>query len=190
MLDKLFEDWRVALATGEGVEEASEAFFKDLRGFVDAVIWNTLRRRDAFLQQDIVTQVFLKAKSFRGESNFATWVWRLAYTQCISDVRRKLHRKEVAFDEIYHSPIAPDRSHKNFIERFAELREKLSTEDCKLIDLRLEGWSLVEIGKQRGLTEDQINVEWRAVKNRIKRHLGLKTSWDIDNARVRNESRK
>lgn len=166
-----YERWRDALATSERVEETSEEFFRGMRGLARSVVYNTIGRSDPTLEADIVTTAFLCAKNFDGLSSFGTWFWGLAYRQCLKDLRAKRRRKEVFLDDLLEEPIAPVKAGGEFIERFASLRANLSREDVKLIELRLEGYTLLEIAAQRGWNRVKIEDEWRACKNRVKKLL-------------------
>jgi RNA polymerase sigma-70 factor, ECF subfamily len=173
-MDEAYKAWRDALASGEGIEAASEKLFAQLRNLGKSVVWNTLRREDPQLVQDIVTRAFLKAKSFNGLSTFGTWFYRLAYNMCISDLRKQRVRKEVFLDDLLEEPVLPQKDSGGVIERLASLREHLSREDCELIDLRLEGYTLLEIAAKRGWSRVQIEVAWKACKRRIKHLLESK----------------
>ena len=44
------------------------------------------------LTQDVFLKLFVKLASFKGKSKFSTWLYRITYNNCISEVRkRKIH---------------------------------------------------------------------------------------------------
>jgi RNA polymerase sigma-70 factor (ECF subfamily) len=43
------------------------------------------------LTQDVFMKVFRSINSFRGDSSFSTWLYRIAYNTCISETRKKVN---------------------------------------------------------------------------------------------------
>lgn len=132
---------------------------------------------DVGAAEDAAQEAFLKAfkniQSFRGEAQFGTWMYRIAYRVSIDFIRsRKRHRAESleglaekAGDQIFVNPAsltnAPDvLGDKELVKRMlGELRE----EDRTLLLLREEqGLSYVELMKTLKCSMD-------AVKGRLKR---------------------
>jgi RNA polymerase sigma-70 factor, ECF subfamily len=57
------------------------------------------------LTQDVFIQVFRKIATFRGDSSFSTWLYRVAVNTVLMELRKK-HPKEVSLDE----PVQMDSS--------------------------------------------------------------------------------
>jgi RNA polymerase sigma-70 factor, ECF subfamily len=49
--------------------------------------------------QEVFLTVFQKAKTFRGQSQFSTWLYRLAVNAALSRMRRHKRRKEIPYEE-------------------------------------------------------------------------------------------
>lgn len=56
------------------------------------------------IAQDAMVKIAMSIKSFRGESAFATWVWRIAYTAAIDHIRA--NRKVVPFSREHAAALA------------------------------------------------------------------------------------
>jgi len=89
----------------------SEQAFKELVCRYEAplyrFVWRQVRNQTeaADLCQEIFIKVFLKAKTFRGESSFRTWLYQIAINQCRNYFRS--HRRERLEDvEIESLPLA------------------------------------------------------------------------------------
>src|SRR5260221_280680 len=177
--DDACQAWKAALESGERIEETSEVLFKLLRDYAGAIVWNTLRREDAFLVQDIVTLAFMKAKTFQGTSNFGTWFYRLAFNQCLKDLRFKRRRKEVFLDDLLSEPAATTAEPSEILQTLAGIRSKLDYDDFHLIDLRLEGYALKEIAVLQNKSYEDVRVAWRTCKDRVKRLLEKFTPKDV-----------
>ena len=127
---------------------------------------------------DVTQEVFLKVwkhlPSFRGESSFSTWLYRLTSNAAIDFLRREKRQSgpgEVSLDdeETYVEPVDPSPTPQRLAENL-ELRqalaqglEKLSPEHRQVLLLReLQGLSYEEIS-------DTLELDLGTVKSRIAR---------------------
>ena len=66
------------------------------------------RLRDSTAAEDAVQETFLKVQrsiaSFRGQSSFVTWTYRILVNTCYDARRSRLRKKEVANDDSEESP--------------------------------------------------------------------------------------
>lgn len=124
--------------------------------------------------EEVVQEVFLtlyeKAKTFRGDAAFSTWLYRLTLNAALSKLRRRKRSKEVAFED--YLPQYQDDGHhlvrpvvdwsQNLEERLmsAEVHrilqqalDQLHPKDKAVVVLSdLDGISNQEIGKTLGLS--------------------------------------
>jgi RNA polymerase sigma-70 factor (ECF subfamily) len=131
--------------------------------------------------QDVFWTVYRKAKSFRGNSQLSTWLYRLTINAALGKIRReKKHNKEVEYEEYLpkfqgdgHHVVRPVVDWSDTLEEHYtkhELREFLANalDHLKPIDKSvvvlsdLEGMSDKEIAATTGLTVS-------AVKTRLHR---------------------
>lgn len=89
-----FSDELIVSQVQQGNEEAMRILVERHRPFVITCICQTVQ--DRYLAEDIAQEVFVKAyrhiHSFRGDSKFTTWLYRLTKNQMI-DILRKKRRK-------------------------------------------------------------------------------------------------
>ena len=134
--------------------------------------------------EDVVQEVFLtvhkKAKTFRGECEFSTWLYRLTVNASLGRLRRQKRSKEVLYDDYLpkfqkdgHHLVRPvvdwsesvdDRSDQRELQRLLkQALEQLKPMDKAVVVLSdLEGYLDREIAKTLGLSV-------AAVKTRLHR---------------------
>ena len=130
--------------------------------------------------QDVFWTAFRKAKSFRGNSQFSTWLYRLTINAALGKIRRSKKSKETEYEEYLpkfqkdgHHSVRPVIDWSDTLdEKYAEceLRQLLSDalDQLKPLDKSvvilsdMEEWSDKEIAVMLGLTVS-------AVKTRLHR---------------------
>jgi RNA polymerase sigma-70 factor (ECF subfamily) len=167
----------------------SEAFRALFERHKDKVFSIALRYSgDPAVAQDIAQETFLKLfvglKSFRGESDFSSWLYRLVVNSCL-DQKRKTRRLMPLLDEALAMLQAPDVSAFDEISR-AELRlglrsvlADLSGERRMLLVLRYtQALSYDEIGRILGVAggtvASRLNRIHRVLERRLLRFAGGK----------------
>src|SRR5215510_11448352 len=85
----------------EGEARAFDKIFSLYSKKVFQIAYRLLNNREE--AEDAVQEVFLtvfeKAKTFRGQSQFSTWLYRLAVNAALSRMRKQKRRKEVPYEE-------------------------------------------------------------------------------------------
>jgi len=142
----------------------------------------TRNREDAEeVAQDVFLNAFRKLNSFRKESSFQTWLYRIAYNESISKVRkRKIITMELD-EEIME--IIPD---ENLVEDIvgldenqqkkvvAKILDKLPETDRVLVTLfYLENQPVTEISQVTGLGESNVKVRLHRVRKKIYQELQM-----------------
>jgi len=56
------------------------------------------------LAQETFIRVYQSLPSFRGDSSFATWLYRIASNVCRDELRRQQRRKKISLDEMISQP--------------------------------------------------------------------------------------
>ena len=107
--------------------------------------------------QEAFTQAFLKLDSFRRESQFYTWVYRIAFNRWVSRKRKKRPTKslDVGREEIGMEPVDPQQSARDMMETQDDLKalqtalRQLPDEQREIVVLReIDGLSYEEIAQQ------------------------------------------
>jgi len=130
--------------------------------------------------QDVFWTVYRKAKSFQGNSQFATWLYRLTVNAALGKIRRRKNNKEVDYEE-YLPKFQTDGHHSvrpvvdwsdNLDEQYSkhELQEVLGK---ALNELKTLDKSVVVLSDLEGLSDKEIAVSLglsvSAVKTRLHR---------------------
>lgn len=124
------------------------------------------------LTQDAFLKAFRSIKSYRSESKFSTWLYRIAYNTCISSLRKKKN-VEIEFEE---NRLESDENlglkKMETDDRDAQLTTLLSqlkSEEQLMVQLfYLEEQSIKEIEVITGLSESNIKVKLHRVKHKLK----------------------
>ncbi|MFE3867402.1 RNA polymerase sigma factor [Flavobacterium sp. LS2P90] len=122
------------------------------------------------LFQEIVCQLWKSYDSFRNESQFSTWMYRVAINTAIvflKKEKRKVDKYEIASDNIKEED---DDSHikENQLEHFYRAVNKLDKIEKALVFYHLEGYSHKEIGDNLGISEGNARVKLNRTKNKLK----------------------
>ena len=122
------------------------------------------------LAQDTFVKAYLSLYSFRGDSKFITWIFRIAYNTFISH-KRNIHNalsKNVNLNEADNSPA---KTGSDSIFDYQELYlalEKLSDKERSGILLHyIQGYSIIEIAEINNSTVDAVKKQL----SRARQHL-------------------
>ena len=158
-----------------------ESFNEIVNRYRDKIYWVALKitnnTNDAEdIVQEVLFAIYKKAKTFRGDSKFSTWLYRLATNESITKLRQKKRGKEVSLDE-YMPQFADDGHHqvrpvvdwsqdvdkivsdKECCQLIQQAMEQLSHLDKAVVVLsELEEMSNPEIGKALGLSVQAVKA--------------------------------
>lgn len=160
-----------AVMAGDGT--AYRGLVEKYQGRVYAMVYGMVRNRED--ARDITQEAFVKAyrnlASFRLESSFYTWLYRIAMNLSIDFVRRRKRRETNGFDEgiasrdvdgaiaeVHHED-GPARQleRKQLFARIMDAMEKLPEDQREVILLReLEGLQYKEIADVMGIPEGTV----------------------------------
>jgi len=114
--------------------------------------------------QEALVQAWRALASFRGQSSFSTWLYRIVTNRCLTVLRAR--RPQETLDEEQRDPAAEPPERVEALDRFRELktgiRELTPDQRAVLVLREFEGLSYVEIGEVLELSEP-------AVKGRLHR---------------------
>lgn len=122
------------------------------------------------LYQDIVYQLWKYFDSFRNESKFSTWMYKVALNTALTQVKRAKKRGHaVTIDRLNLPEI--DTSDPVLEERrrlmYTQIR-KLNDLDKGLVLLLLEGKSYQEIAEIAGITPSNVGTRLSRIKQKLK----------------------
>lgn len=167
------EDAELLRAVLDGDTTAYRGLVEKYQNRVYAMVYGMLRNRED--ARDVTQEAFVKAYnnlgSFRLESSFYTWLYRIAMNLAIDHVRKRKRRKTTSFeeeigtrdekggiDEIHHQE-NPRRAleRKELYARIMNAMDKLPDDQRQVVLLReLEGLSYKEIADVMEIPEGTV----------------------------------
>ena len=122
------------------------------------------------LFQEIICQLWKSYDTFRNESQFSTWMYRVAINTAIvffKKEKRKVPTTEILSENI--RDIDDDSDLKEIqINHFYEAVNQLDKIEKALIFYQLEGYSHKEIGQNLGISEGNARVKLNRTKNKLR----------------------
>jgi len=140
---------------------------------------------------DAAQEVFVKAYrslgGFQEKSKFSTWLYRIAYNHCISEIRRKVRMIDLVDEVPDEEPGKEDLNGLDLLnreERGRYLRqaiEALPETDAVVVTLfYFEELSLEEIGEVTGLTSSNIRIRLHRSRKKLYALLVTKLKSEIN----------
>lgn len=136
---------------------------------VNKIVSNTNDAED--ITQEIFIKIYQSLNKFRGDSEFSTWLYRIAYNTAITEVR-KTKREFVSFEDMAEK--VPDHDIEDRIEdsnteerlQYLDLvLKQLNTDDAFLITLfYLNNQSMQEISEISGLSLSNVKVKLHRIR--------------------------
>lgn len=118
------------------------------------------------LYQEIVLNLWKGYPSFRGESKFSTWIYRIALNTCVSFYRRK----KIKADYVENLPEIGDviDNKDEQIQELYRLINKLGDIEKALVLLYLDDKSYKEISEITGITVTNVATKISRVKEKLR----------------------
>ncbi|MDR1381160.1 MAG: sigma-70 family RNA polymerase sigma factor [Tannerella sp.] len=127
------------------------------------------------LTQDVFVKAFRSLSSFRGDSSFSTWIYRIAYNMAVSAVRRK-GPDFIPVDENLLSGVPDETDETAFgtadtdgrIACLNRALEQLTPEERAMIMLFYkDSRSMEEIARITGLTETNVKTKIFRIRKKL-----------------------
>jgi len=126
------------------------------------------------LVQEIVLQLWRAFDSFRGESAFSTFLYRVALNTALMRRRRASRRPGLETGHALEQAAAPEPArHDEDVERLHDAIRQLGPVDCAIVLLVLEERRYEEIAAVTGLTPGNVSIRLVRAKERLRRLLGV-----------------
>ncbi|MFT3794751.1 RNA polymerase sigma factor [Flavobacterium sp.] len=122
------------------------------------------------LFQEIICQLWKSYGTFRGESQFSTWMYRVAVNTAIAffkQEKKKPDRYAITTENI-REPDDESALKELQLRHFYEALHKLEKIEKALVFYHLEGYSHKEIGENLGISEGNARVKLNRAKNKLK----------------------
>lgn len=129
-------------------------------------------RADAF--QEVLLQLWKSYPTFRGESAFVTWLYKVTLRTLMGLGQR--HRLPTAPYQSAHEPAAAVPSESTEIIHFA--LSQLNPADKALVLLYLEGYRYREIAELLELTPTNVSTRFSRIKQKLRTIITQELSWN------------
>ncbi len=126
-------------------------------------------REDLF--QEICLQLWKSYRTFREESLFSTWMYRVALNTAINSLRKK--KNKVVYEPLkdFHQLKAEVPENKENTQRLYQAVSQLNRIDKAIILLWLENKSYDEIASIMGTSKTNVSVKLVRIKRKLKERI-------------------
>lgn len=168
------EEQKLIDAAIAGDSSAFERLIEPLEGRIYAVALRMCgNREDAQdCMQESMIRIYRALSSFKGQSSFSTWVYRITMNTCLDELRRRKARRSTSLDTLLDSGWSP-ADETDTPERHAIQSEQRRTLERAIAELPEDMRAAVVLRDIQGLAYDEIasalNVNVGTVKSRISR---------------------
>ena len=122
--------------------------------------------------QEVCLQIWRSRNSFKGNSQWSTWIYRISLNVCLTLLKKGVKKQEFPTENI---PAVEAEENNFFTEESLNLLyaaiKKLSEVDRAVILLYLEEKSYQEIAEITGTSANNIGVRITRIKSRLKKLL-------------------
>ncbi len=122
------------------------------------------------LFQEIICQLWKSYDTFRNESQFSTWMYRVALNTAIvflKKEKRKVDKYPIATENIKEDE-SDSELKEDQMKHFYTAIQKLEKIDKAILFYQLEGYSHKEIGANLGISEGNARVKLNRAKEKLK----------------------
>ncbi|MBL1220501.1 RNA polymerase sigma factor [Chryseobacterium sp. L7] len=126
-------------------------------------------RDDLF--QEITYQIWKAYPNFRGQSEFSTWLYRIALNTAIIFLKTEKRRSFISNEDFSEMKVIQDEYDEEKEEKLARMYkavQQLDSLDKAFIFYYLEDFSGKEIADQMGISEGNARVKMNRAKNKLK----------------------
>jgi RNA polymerase sigma-70 factor (ECF subfamily) len=152
----------------EKIEQHKGIIYKISKMYMD----NSEDRDDLF--QEIIFQVWKAFPKFRGESEFSTWLYRIALNTAIVFLKSEKKRNFINNSDFTNYKIEQDEYDLEKEEKLSKMYSainQLNAIDKAFIFYYLEDFSGKKIAEQMGISEGNVRVKMNRAKNKLKEIL-------------------
>ena len=156
-------------------KETFTAAIKENEGIlfkIASVYTNTVDDRNDLIQE-IIYQLWKSYGSFKQQSRFSTWVYRVALNVAIYQL--KVSKKRILTvpieDQLYHYQQNDDSGMEEKWKLFRQQIEELNLLDKAIVTLYLDNKSYDEIAEVIGISSSNVGTKLSRIKEKIKTRI-------------------
>ncbi|WP_202552190.1 RNA polymerase sigma factor [Ginsengibacter hankyongi] len=135
--------------------------------------------------QETFMQAFESVSSFKGESKFSTWLYRITVSKAMDHIRKKKRKKRFAFiqslygkndqpvidpPDFFHPGISMENK-ENAAVLFKAMEQLPPNQKTAFVFNKVEGLSYIEIGDVMKITESAVDALLHRAKANLKKIL-------------------
>ncbi|MBY0477988.1 MAG: sigma-70 family RNA polymerase sigma factor [Chitinophagaceae bacterium] len=123
------------------------------------------------LYQEVIIQLWRAFGSFRGESKFSTWMYRIALNTAISNLRKQSRKITLSFPEFIPKEEADTEEEKIKEEKLKEMYaaiSRLTEVEKAIVMLYLEDKSYEEMEEILGISNGTLRVKMNRIKDKLR----------------------
>lgn len=158
-------------AARRGDREAFERIVRETHRPVYTLVFRIVGNHDdaADVTQEVYIRAWRNLRGFRGDANFATWLWRVATNAALSHIKRNPQRTEVLDDAAHGAIGATDAvAEQADVDAVHAALARLPAAQRAVVVLKdIYGLRCEEIGKQMGMTEGAVKVRLFRARQRL-----------------------
>jgi len=162
----------------QGIRDVFSGQISENAGIIHKVvaIYADTREDQEDLYQEILFQSWKSYASFRHDSKFSTWLYRVSLNTALVFRRKDARHSHSHLDE----SVAPhaDDSHESCDDRHALIAaiRTLPKVERMIITLHLDGYTYKEIGEMTGISKDNAGIKIHRIKKKLSETLKQITS--------------
>jgi len=175
-MKRLSDDYYVEQVLYGETESFAPLLYRYSKRVFSLIVKIVGNREDAEeLTQDVFVKAYRSLATFRADSSFSTWIYRIAYNMAISATRKKAHNI-ISIDESVLSEATDDTDEMMFEDSNNELRivyltralEQLSPDERAMILLFYkENMTMEEIAVITGFTETNVKTKIFRIRKKL-----------------------
>ena len=153
------------------IEESQGIIHKVSRMYCD----NEEHRKDLF--QEILIQLWKSYPSFRGDSKFSTWMYRVAINVAIQDLRKTKKKQELFFQTNQFKDTSDEKKSEVQDEKLKLMHKAiagLNKVEKAIVMLHLDEKSNEEIAEIVGITQNYVRVKMNRIKTKLSKTINNK----------------
>lgn len=155
---------------------ARDLFLKQIRenaGIIQKVvaIYTDTREDGEDLFQEILYQSWKAFSTFRQESKFSTWLYRVSLNTALVFRRNAKQRETQGIDDTTVQPAVEPKFANQETESLLRAIKSMQKIDRMIITLHLEGYSNAEIAETIGITKENTAVKIHRIKKTLAEKL-------------------